>query len=83
LAQEAEQLAAGMTKLALKGRLDNTKMLVALVEKMKPEEAARDTRLIDWIERLTGEPPYKDERGEGLGEVGEGGLEPEGWERRE
>lgn len=61
------------------GKLDHTKYLVVLAEKKTPEvePVEKDTRLIDWVERLTGEPRYKDEREEGLCEVGEGGVEPE------
>ena len=42
----------------------------------------KDTRLHDWIARLVSDEPWKGQQEEGLGEMGEGGVEPEGSEKQ-
>jgi len=77
---KAAELAEWLTDTALKGDLPNFKALVALAEKKKPVEAVKK-KVMTLAEvlmqdlRLNGE--WKGPMAEELGEVGEGGVEPE------
>jgi hypothetical protein len=80
LGLNAKRLVALLTTLALDGKLDNTKELVALAEKKKPEEDTAEKRALHaFIDEWAYGPQWKRQQEEGLGEVGEGGVEPEGW----
>lgn len=79
LKRSVNKIAKLLEQGAIDGKISSARFMVVLAEKKTPEvePVEKDTRLIDWVERLTGEPRYKDEREEGLCEVGEGGVEPE------
>ena len=79
--RNAAKLADLLTKTALKGDLNNIKALVALAEKKKPVGAVKKKgmSLLDrWTRDLALHGEWKGPMKEEFGEVGEGGVEPEG-----
>ena len=77
--RNAAKLAELLTDSALKGDLNSTKTLVGWAEKKKPVAAVK--KGTSFLERLTktlkSQGDWKGPMDEKLGEVGEGGVEPE------
>jgi predicted nucleotidyltransferase len=77
--RNAAKLAELLTDSALKGDLNSTKTLVGWAEKKKPVAAVKKGK--SFLERLTknlkSQGEWKGPMDEKLGEVGEGGVEPE------
>lgn len=78
----AAKLADLLTKTALKGDLKNIKALVGLAEKKKPEAAVKKgpSLFVRLIQDIASQEKWKGPMEDGLGETGEGGVEPEGGE---
>jgi hypothetical protein len=80
----AEELADKLTGKALKGDLTNLKILLELAAKKKvqaePVKKQGMTLAQRWMEDLRVHGEWKGDQEEGLGEVGEGGVEPENLE---
>ena len=80
--RNAAKLAELLTKTALKGDLHNMKALVGLAEKKKKTvEPVQEKAMLPFLRCLNcleKQPEWKGPMKEELGEVGEGGVEPEG-----
>ena len=80
--RNAAKLAELLTKTALKGDLHNMKALVGLAEKKKKTvEPVQEKAMLPFLRCLNcleKQPEWKGPMKEEFGEVGEGGVEPEG-----